>query len=404
MLNKKFCSDNFIQTLFALCFICYFISAYYDFKIINIEYFSLICFLAVLVCYICLSRKKRHSIDWIKNILMSVIPMTLISFLKFLSSDTSIINVYKFYFYILLPPIVVWLLVNVSSNKSIHGFFNIVFVIAIVFFVVKFFPKLNWSTIKTIDFLNSYSPFETANEFLTFTFFICEVYFGDNNKKKRCVTSWFFCFLSFKRYLVAVSTIYMVWKIFFDWIRIRGKHGYINKKQPKSPNRLLYYIIIVGFMALPSVLVFLINHGSQNKLWKIFEEISSGRVKLLEIVLNSNINNFGFGTCSYIIQQEGGEYYKAAIAVHNELFRLFFETTIVGYLLFVFFQFRSSKNNRQLFIFNVVFFMHMMLSNCLSDFYPMLMLYLLNYYFYNKDNKSEKSGKVEEVTTYYLRK
>lgn len=330
--------------------------------------------------------------------------MTLISFLKFLSSDTSIINVYKFYFYILLPPIVVWLLVNVSSNKSIHGFFNIVFVIAIVFFVVKFFPKLNWSTIKTIDFLNSYSPFETANEFLTFTFFICEVYFGDNNKKKRCVTSWFFCFLSFKRYLVAVSTIYMVWKIFFDWIRIRGKHGYINKKQPKSPNRLLYYIIIVGFMALPSVLVFLINHGSQNKLWKIFEEISSGRVKLLEIVLNSNINNFGFGTCSYIIQQEGGEYYKAAIAVHNELFRLFFETTIVGYLLFVFFQFRSSKNNRQLFIFNVVFFMHMMLSNCLSDFYPMLMLYLLNYYFYNKDNKSEKSGKVEEVTTYYLRK
>ena len=385
MRNKKLSATKLVYIFaFALYVGCYFVSAYNRFEIFGIEYVALAALWFVGALDIVARRKGilNKTINYFSQC-TNIIKMTCV-----LGGISLIFQLIHFHFnaalikqviFLAFPAITVMLICN-TKEYLIEDYFNIVLIGAVVFFFAYFSKKLSWDLLNKLitqmNFLESYSPFEIGTTSIADIFFFCTVYFGHKKKYVRMGIAAVFGVLSFKRFIVIAIAICVLLSL----IKAPKKRNGQRKLSKKIPRKLIWATIII-VLCIPLVMQALISDSAMRYLSDVvgmdINAFAKGRFRLMEYIMEVRPTNYGLGTIASYMSQSS----KAAIVqagnVHNDLFRLLYETTFLGLSTFVYYFVKNTNRDLKTFILTVFFLVNLAISNSLTNFMPVLLFNLL---------------------------
>ena len=387
---KKWTGERLLYTsLFTIYIACYFVSAYHDFKIFDIEYLAMGVMAIFCVFRILLIQNGRISSRLIYynetfRILKMAMLLLMISFIfQIINSHFAIVATMREVFFLVGPAILVLLLRN-SKQQYIDDFFNIVFVIAIIYFYVKFRNELNLESIYALSFRTSYSPFEIGTTSIADIFFYCVLYFAYRKKLVRMFVSAFFGILSFKRFVV-IGILLVIVITLVDQMR-KGFWG-INKY--KEVNKVISSCLIFVICMLPLMTSWIMS----DKVTAMLESLlgmelnlfMKGRLEMLNYIVDVRPTNYGLGT---ILSFLSDSRYSRAINLHNDLYRLYYEVTIIGLFSFVYTIVKNTRREIKAFALAAFFLGNLYISNSLTNFLPVLLFHLLcSEFIYNNEGE-----------------
>lgn len=380
----------YIMTFF-LYSVCYFISAYYDYKIFDIEYIAL----GLLLC-LCLSdvlktrggkiSKKSIYFREMKNSLqMMAVLLSISAFFQIIHLHLLTLTL-KNAFFLVMPIILVWLL-NLRGDYS-EVFFNIVLVLSVAYFCIRFRGQINLSMIRQISFLDSFSPYEVSTTSITDIFFYCTVFFAYKKKYFRMLIASIFGIFSFKRLMVVGISVVLV-VTFVNYIRTYFGKTRVFRNQFVS-KRLCW--IVTGMVCL---IPFCMNFLMMDKITSLLSGIVGmdinqfikGRFDLLNYVIDAAPTNYGLGTIVSFMKSSSVNYVRGAGNLHNDIYRLYYETTIVGLFCYTKCMMNNTRRNRKSFWLTTFFLINLLVSNTLINFMPMLLFHLINCVFIRKSEE-----------------
>ena len=273
--------------------------------------------------------------------------------------------------YIILPATYVFILINYSS-KNIHKYLFMFLITASIGFIASYAPLLNLENILKIDFISSYSPFESD---LAGVFLILFTYFYYKRNRALSIISWFFCFLSFKRLHIIYIIIFPVLASIF------------RKRKITKPNFFVVCFFALFFILSPFIIQFFVT-DEFNLLFKsifniTFNQFSMGRYELIRYVLNNNYTNYGLGTISNQIFIGTAE-----ANLHCDLLRIYLETTFVGLIALIVTFIKISKRNIYTFMLTIFYLFVMFSSHMLTNFLSVFLIFLVIASI-NNDNKKK---------------
>lgn len=263
-----------------------------------------------------------------------------------------LINGFNIYFineiiYFITPLFFVLIFVQYSNKHQINDIIIWSFYICVINFIYSFATKITISNILLISFVNSYSPFESE---LAFLFFIFELFFLAQSKKKHAIISMVLCVLSFKR----ISTIFSILLLFFS------KYISNNIKVKKV------YITIMTFAFTVLVVLTCVLSSNDFSVWFYnafgisLSELTLSRSDRLVMVINSDKIIYGLGSVTTYITESLNNLHGSSFAsrsLHNDLVKLYLECGIVGYSFFIYAYIKISSMNLNTFILiNYIFF------------------------------------------------
>ena len=286
-------------------------------------------------------------------------------------------------FYMFVPCLYVFLLINSNENKDNSFYFNITLIIFSVFFFIEFKDILNINNILKISFINSYSPFESSIPF-SGVFLVLYTYFLLNKNIKRAILSFLLCFLAFKRihviYIILLPVIYLLLK---NKINVSTKLLRVTK---------------IFFIFSPLLIEFIFSDYFSNLFYSVFnidfERFVMSRFTLVNYVLDLDLKNYGLATTYYITPPS--EIYNMSgnvtqFNMHCDLLRIYIETSIVGLAIFVNNYFNITKSNIFKYILMLAYFFIMFSSHAITSFYTWILIYMFMAMFSNKEKV--KDGK-----------
>lgn len=393
MKSEKWTNERILYVfLFALYTACFLISTYFNYTIFDIEYVALAIIFLVGIVNIFKNGGKIYKTNNYYEQMMNVIKMSLI--LLAITLFFQIIHLkllaitYKHLFYIMFPAIIVFLLSN-SSKNYVEDYFNISLIFTIIYFIVRYYGKLNLETILRLDFLTSNSPFEFASTAIADIFFYCVIFFGYHRKYVRMIISALFGILSFKRFvfvcIILTLAIYIV-------IAIIEKTGKAPRKE-KLVSKAMCVVLVVGICIVPYLSRLLLVDSINDALSGFFgisvNEFLMSRVELLEYLIDKNPTNYGLGTITEFFANSSWGTANRAMHLHNDIYRLYYETTIVGLFAFTYYTVKNTNRKFKPFIITVFYLLNLAISNVLVNFMSMLMFNLLLCEFVNSNNALE---------------
>ncbi len=366
--------------LFALYMACFLISTYFNYTIFDIEYAALIIIFIVGIVNIFKNGgniyKSWKYYDQMINIIKMSLILLGISLLFQLINLRLIFITYKHLFYIMFPSITVFLLCN-SSRNFIEDYFNISLIFAIIYFIIRYYSVFNMDSILNMTFLTSNSAFEFASTAIADIFFYCVVFFGYHRKYIRMSISAFFGILSFKRFIFVCIIVAIVIYI----VRaIRERMGKAKKRQ-KYVSKTLCVALVIGICCVPYFSRLLLDPNINATLSNFFgfsvNEFLMSRVELLEYLIDKNPTNYGLGTISDFFVNSYWYGANRAMHLHNDIYRLYYETTIIGLFAFTYYMVKNTNRKSKPFIITVFYLLNLAISNVLVNFMSMLMFNLL---------------------------
>ncbi len=389
--------DFIFYILFSICVALFFLSEFKTsvsfineifeyFEKIKVKYiFSLFCSIIFLTN---INYKNEEYENEFKRYIIMIIVLFLISFFLQLLNGFHV-ELFNEIMYLLTPLILSYSIIK-YKNGNIEDVLNIIYFSLIILFILINLSNLSLKSVLSIDFIKSYSPYESGIAFYSIILFI---YYLFNNNKKRTIISFLLCVLSFKRITFLFLFIFLVLK----------KHM-IHKK----PN---YKWLILFFVFVPIILVLLCN-DSVSSLFYTYTGIDlnyfmKGRFEFIKILSNSNDVKYGLGSARKVLSEYYIYYYSRIgykintqyFDPHCDLLRFYLECGIPGLFAIIYTYLKNAnKSNISLYIISYVFveaiFNHVFGAG--NTMYWVLIYITLYYFNYNfkiinldKDKKTQ---------------
>ena len=254
-----------------------------------------------------------------------------------------------------------FLLLNTDDTENKDFYVDTLFIACIVVLIFRFRSEFSIAQLLTIDFLDSYSPFEhhLAHEF-AFYFF----YYYRRKKTGRVLLSVLLSYVTLKRIHILAIVLILVLGPFLKKIKVTN--GLINFAK-------------VCFFLSPVLMDFLVSPIFVNWFDSTFEvsfyQFTMSRVNQMDLLLNYEGSLLGLQGVDQFLRSNK----KGVILCHSDIIRLYLETTIVGLALYVNAFFNMLKQNRDIYAFAamLLMFVSMFASVNLQRPHTYLMIYLI---------------------------
>ncbi len=386
--------DLLFYILFSICIALFFLSEFKtsvsfineifgNLERIKVKYiFSLFCSIVFLIN---INYKNEEYENEFKRYIIMIIVLFLISlFLQLLNGFH--IELFNEIMYLLTPLILSYSIIK-YKNGNIEDALNIIYFSLIILFILINISNLSLKSVMSIDFVTSYSPYESGIAFYSIILFI---YYLFNNKKKRAIISFILCVLSFKRITFLFLFIFLFLK------------KYMVHKKPNYKWLLLFFVLI------PIILVLLCNDSVSNFFYTHtgidLNYFMKGRFEFIRILSNSNDVKYGLGSARKVLSEYYINYYSRIgynvnfqyFDPHCDLLRFYLECGIPGLFVIIYTYLKNAnKSSISLYIISYVFveaiFNHVFgAGNTMYWVLIYLTLYYFNYNFKNINIDNDK--------------
>ena len=341
----------------------------------NIKYIIMLLNMALIIFILSKNNvlKIYKNVDRDKNVKLvfkTGIILLLISYIFQLVNFKFSMMPLKQFFYIFVPILFVDFFFKCNtSEKDCDFFFNLMFIIAVVTFLIKASDILNINNIKQISFTDSYSPFESIGMADIFLLLYC--WFISRKHFFSALISAGICFLTFKRFHVVFMLVFLI----ICMLRNKGKKIDVNKTN-KLLKRLFYFAPILMLFLYSEKFMLFFNSRSLES----YNQVTMGRYRIVNIVLDSYKNgdfiNLGLGSTGEFLRTITGGYIAN---MHCDVLRLVIETTYIGYLILVNNYFKLVRDkNISLYILCFMFIV-MTISHNMTSFIGWVITYMFIY-------------------------
>ena len=216
--------------------------------------------------------------------------------------------------------------------------------------------KFNISNILSIDFLNSYSPFESHYSAGT-SIAMCAFFMYYRKNKVLGLLSLIFAFLTFKRAAVLFAILLLILPRIINVNKELGRK-YIN-------------VIKIIFIFLTLIYFWLLLPTSSDIFFDIFGETQSNftmtRSDFLNTLLNMGFKSSGFGSITDVLGR----------GLEMDLISIFLETTIVGLIIFINGYWNCSGNTIYTVIYMFFQFSNLLTSHSLTNSFNWILAFLI---------------------------
>lgn len=224
---------------------------------------------------------------------------------------------------IALPIVNAFLFVNTIDERDWKYFFNVLLFRFVVHFVWQNYSYLNLSGLRSVSWGDSNSDMESS---MAHDFLIMEMYYLYRDEKKKALFCVALCMLSMKRLSFILAPVLYV----------------VSSRVPKNVEVKKIYCNLLKAVAIvsPFLIILLYSKISQRWFANTFHVdlnlVMTGRLRIYEIMRESMPYYNGYGSINsflsqYVMRQYGTTWNAI---LHNDFLRLYFETTIVGVVVF----------------------------------------------------------------------
>lgn len=321
--------------------------------------------------------KKTYSIINYYGLLVFLIGISIILQIYHLGS----INVRTFneIFFILAPLLLVTTIL-VIDDENLYWYIDKIAYIYMGMFIIRNIDALSMKNILSINFLLSYSPFESEYSHI---FALFGLFFLFNKKYFKYLICIGFAFLSMKRATVLFIALCPLIFIYFEKI-----------KNLKTKQVMIVFVlcnlIFLGFM-------YAIAKDSFSELFyqmtgRSLNAFTMGRTNILKFLIDGDYNLMnGFGYTTYFLRNVIN--YPSFIVIHGEHIKIFLETGIVGIIGFFSLFFYNIKNGKALLFaifINIMFcFTHILDMSMILFVYFLIMAAVLREPVYSEEIENE---------------
>ncbi len=329
------------------------------------------------VCYKSPAKRKLSNINMLyetKNMLFAIGVMGLITVvMQFFNGFYS--YSYLELFQWICPLLFVFAMVNVFDDFEFC--FDLAFYMTVILYVYYMGNKFTISNFKLISFADSNSPFEGI-----FAFYTCIMigYFLYTNKRVKAFICLLVTVLSFKR--IALITVILMFAFY----------KFIPRRKRVSP--VLINIAKIVFIIIPIVLTIICNYEFAEWLYDTFAiniyELTLGRFEMISVLVESDNLVYGLGSTIKVLDVEYSDRIMEGVAnhvsVHNDILRIYLDTTIVGTVAFTCCSFNAAKKCYasfflMLYMLTDMIFNHLTASGSVTMW---ILVYMSIYYFNNE--------------------
>ncbi|HAH17912.1 MAG TPA: hypothetical protein DCL29_02700 [Eubacterium sp.] len=287
------------------------------------------------------------------------------------------------FMYLLLPLGFVILVVSVDYFNITRILDNCFYVVVAIFLLGNI-AMLNPSSVMSISFSSSTSPFENGSSML---FVLFELYYliryGKRNGKS--LVCLILTVLTLKRISVIMAILFF---IFAPMIK--------DKKIP----RWIFWLTIVFFCAVPFALEFFYSSSFSNLFLATFgidfNDFTMDRfTRTAYVFANSDQIKFGYGSVTYFLTNHYGKGDFANRSLHSDLLRIYLECTFVGTFIYNICYFLSVKKDSISYLLLVTIFLQMIFNHPIGagTVGHWIIIYLMIVYFnYRKEVPFYKEG------------
>lgn len=344
----------------------------------DFKYVFAILNISLIAASFIIKRKKLKEMffyDELKKIFIVGLFSIIFSIILQLINGKFIFYAYKDFFYMIFPIVYVFFIWNDNKKMDVDFYFNALFIVFVVCFFGKFKDIFNMKNIAALSFSSSYSAFESPYSTIFLQMFI---YYYIREKRIPYILAAFFCVLSLKRldmlFLIAFPIIYK-----------------LCKGEVTSNKRI--FMLKIFFICSPYIIRTIYSDTFANLLYNNMNinlnELTTGRVRLMNYIVNNNVKSMGLGTIEVFLNNLTGE-----TNLHCDMYKFYFETSIIGVVLLVNNYFNIVKKNKIMTWVMTYLFVTMLLSQCITSVMVWLMFYLtIGYY---KKNILEEVKNVEK--------
>lgn len=336
-----------------------------------------------------MKHKEKLFVDEVFQIIICGIVLYGISLFFQIKNDSLKLYSLEEMYYLIAPLILVWIIFNFVSLKRIPVLVDIMFLTSCFCFIVRFGSEFSFEALREISFVESNSPFES--DLAQFFFLFC-VFYLYTKQKAKVVLSATLCFFCFKRFTVVALILVLV--------------GFVFIPHRKSVPKWIYFATVVVFVVAPFFTYYMCTDTFAswfNQRFGVdFNLFTMTRFFIINTVIDADLINYGLGTVTNYLENRGVE---GQLNMHNDILRIYMETTIVGSFVFARQYFHTFKNN--MFSFLIIFyaFVELFVAHYLGpgtiSFW--LIAYLLVFYFNAFENVStdeEREMLLRRFTSY----
>lgn len=253
-------------------------------------------------------------------------------------------------FYFLIAPLLFTISCYHSlKKKEIEKLFNFIFFCCSIIYIANL---LNHGVFDFAAFMEMFNPTNLlvdsistmdseSDSSVLFMLFYVYYEFTGNNKKKKWL-SFLLCFLGYKR----LAILYLLMMFFVFRFIQRGA----------GVKKFCVFATIVFFCVLPSLIFLMCTDEFADWFYMQtgvdFNEFTMTRFFIINTVIDANLTNYGLGTVTDFLELRGGQ---GQLNMHNDILRIFMETSLVGTIVFTWSYFKIVKN--KLYSYLVMLFM-----------------------------------------------
>lgn len=332
---------------------------------------------SLFVVLICLLKIKK--IKWFlyefKFFLINIVILTVISLVAvvFNGNKSDIINEVL---YFLVPLIFSFCMINVKEG-NVYKCIDLFYGIVIFGFLLIYREKFTIKSFLSINFINSYSPFEGEIAFLAI---LLVIYYRWIGNKKRTIISLIICILSFKRITILLAIAFM---LYMNNIK-RGKVS-IRKK----------FFAITILILVPVFMNAICSDSFSNyfylKTGMNFDLFVKGRFSAMNVAFDKYRMGGGLGSVRLFLSEYFRGYYNTQVRtydLHCDMVRFYLECTILGSFSLLFMYYKCARTNICFFFITYIF-----IESCVNHMFGggrtlfWIIAYMMIYLFNKSENR-----------------
>ena len=254
---------------------------------------------------------------------------------------------------IVIPVIVAYALINVMNIKDIYNLMSILLIVMFVGYIYAIAHRITLKNILAIDFMNSYSPFESSMfspAAMGFCLFFC--YF----RKRRMLTvlSVFFTIMTFKRIMVLYALLLLAF-------------GGIAKKMGKM-STWITKVFVLSFIAISMAYIGLMDGTIQDFVFRYtglgINSFTMGRAFFMRTILR-DFKSLGFMTSTVGYR-----------SMEMDIPMVYVEMGILAVIALIYFMSKLIKNNWYNFLIVLFCLLELLTSHWLDIVYFWIVAYL----------------------------
>lgn len=361
----------FVFFLYNLCFVLYMQN-----MISNVYYLVTLALFSLMNGVMILNKKiqiKQGIKEFRLGIIFILVFFIISIIMQLFNKDLELKILFNDIIRLGLPIINAFLFVNTIEKADQKIFFDIFLFRFILQFILINASNISLQNILSISWSDSSSAMESS---LAHDFMIMEMYFLMKKERKKAFISMVFCMLSMKRLSFILAPLFFIFSKCVN-----------NEKEVKQ-----VFLNILKLVAIISPLFMLMMYSNefQNFLLNSYNidlnSFMSGRVQIYQLLVN-NIPYFnGLGSVNAFL----GEFAKNSFGttwngiLHNDFLRIYFETTIIGVIVFSNNLVEMSKKNYWHYMMVAYLILVAITSHILNYFSVWVTLYMIIMSYENK--------------------